>query len=146
MINRVLIATCLVALFVIMGLNFIPLFWTQNLSTYIRQDHISGMAVRHDNRLYTLNYAQQKQAIDIFNRAIPMGKIEKKGSDPKLEFDQIVIYRFKEEPITITPLTWLDDKSLYFEAPQWSQSHLKEVSKGQLYQLLEESYDRQPYN
>ena len=146
MINRILIVTCLSALFVILALNLIPLFWTDHLSTYIKQDHISGIAVRHANRLFTLNYEQQKKVVDILNRAIPMGRVERQKSDPALDFDQIVIYRFKEVPLILTPLAWLDDNTLYFEAPTWSKSRLKEVSRGQLYQILQDSYDRQPYN
>lgn len=145
MINRILIITCILASFVILALNIIPTITNQSVSTYINLYDISGMAVRHEGRLFTLNFDQQKNAIDILNRAIPMGKAEAQEHDPKLEINEIVIYKFQGEPIIIKPIAWVDN-SLYFQAPAWSSTNLMEVSKGQLHEILNTSYDRKPYN
>lgn len=144
MVNRILITTSLIALFVILALNVLPFFWEGASNVYLLPHDISGMAIRHSDRLFTLNYEQQSHSIEILNRSIPVGTIDHAGGKP-LNFDQIVIYRFNASPVHIKPIAWLPDGSLYYNAPEWSPSPLKEVSKGELYDILTESYDRKPY-
>jgi hypothetical protein len=141
--QRGLIAAGLIGMMLLFALNIIPYLTQNSLSTYIRQDAVLGMAIQHDGLLYTLNFDQQKEVIDILNRALPVDKYRSEPSDRPLDFEKIVIYRFDGSQIDIKPLAWVRD-NLVFSAPDWSIPPLKEVSKARLFEILQNSYDKQP--
>lgn len=143
--NRALVVLCIAAFLVILVLNVVPLFWTANPSTYIQQDMVEGMAVQYRGKLFTLNFEQQTKAIDIFNRAIPVGQLQTSKDNLAVDFEEIQIYRFKQPTVVITPLAWID-QNLMFQAPLWSPNNLLEVSQDELYKLINQSYDKQPYH
>jgi len=139
--NRLLITLGIIALFLVMLLNIIPLFWHPNSEEYIAQDHIEGTALIVKNVPFTLNFEQQKAVIDILNRAIPVGEYHSTPEDPPVFFDSIEIYRFDQKTINIKPLAWVNE-NLVFYAPMWSEGNLMEVSKRELYEILNEAYDK----
>ncbi len=140
MLNRGLIWIAIIAILAIITLNVIPLFWGGSPETYIKQTDVRGMAIKYKDQLYTLNFDQQKRSIDIFNRALPVGDLPSKSYDPKLDFQQIIIYRFNNQPsIDITPIRWVEN-NLLFKAPDWSNSYLIEVSQDELHNMLQDAY------
>ncbi len=141
MVNRLLITLGIIALFLVILLNIIPLFWSPNSEEYIAQDHVEGVSLVVKNVPYTLNFDQQKATIDILNRAIPIGQYQSAQDDPPIFFDTIEIYRFDQKPVTIKPLAWVNE-NLVFSAPAWSEGNLMEVSKRELYEILNEAYDK----
>lgn len=144
MLNRALIGIGVIALFLVILLNVIPFFWTPGTDTYIRQDAVRGMAIKRKDLLYTLNFDQQKRVVDILNRAIPVGDPKSVATDPPLDFQAIVIYRFDQPDITIIPLRWVE-KNLLFSAIEWSESHLLEVSHDELFALIPTTFDLIPF-
>ncbi|MDB2613664.1 hypothetical protein N9Y92_00720 [Chlamydiales bacterium] len=144
MFNRIIITICFLAFFVIIALNVIPLVWDANPPTFIRHDMIRDMAIKHNDILFTLNFDQSKRITDIFNRAITVHKVQPTTEDAPLDFEEIVIYRFNNPAIVITPIAWVD-KNLVFKAPEWSDGYLMETSKDELYEILSNSYDKEPY-
>ena len=119
--NRLLIGLGITALFLVVLLNVIPLFWTSNTSKFIQQDQISGMALVHDGLLYTLNFDQQKRSIDILNRAVPVADYVPSSKESLLDFSAFQIYRFDEEPLLIEPLAWVN-QSLVFSCQSFCRN------------------------
>lgn len=141
MTNRILITLGIIALFLVILLNIIPLFWSPNSQEYIAQDHVEGMAIVVKKVPYTLNFDQQKAVLSILNRAIPIGNYQSTPDDPSIFFDYLEIYRFDQKPIQIKPLAWVNE-NLVFSVPAWSEGDLMEVSKRQLFEILNEAYDK----
>lgn len=122
---------------------------------YISPNDVRGMAVEHNNTLFTLNFEQQNALVDIFNRSIPVGEeiVETrkvKGQSPEIQ--KIIIYRFNAPDIEITPVAYIAKSSsafgreshanIAFSAPQWNpQGLLEETSADNLHQLLSSTYD-----
>lgn len=107
---------------------------------YIRRNHVRGMAVEHHQLLYTLNFQQQNDVLDILNRAIPITDIKGNREEPLIE--KIVIYLFDDQPdLILTPVAYVND-DLVFSNPDWNpDGYLMEVSAGRLHQLLSQTYD-----
>lgn|GEM_PF-1572896 len=141
MANRSLITLGIIALFLVILLNVVPLFWKPTSEEYIAQDHVEGMALVVNRLPYTLNFDQQKNVIDILNRALPVLDYRSTPQDPPLFFESIVIYRFDQKPITVKPLAWVNE-NLVFSVPEWSEGYLMEVSKRELYEILNNAYDK----
>lgn len=139
--NRILIGLGITALFLVVLLNVIPLFWSADTSRFIHQDQIAGMAVIHDGLPYTFNFDEQKRTIDILNRAIPLADYAPVSDESPLEFTAFEIYRFDKDPLVIQPLGWVS-QNLVFRAKEWSDSPLKEVSHGELFDIVNSAYDK----
>lgn len=116
------------------------MFWSQSPSTYIQQDMVSGMATIYKEQPYTLNFEEQKRCIQMINRSIPVGGAELQQKEAPFPFTSVEIYPFDAPTITLTPL-YLSSNRIVFEAPAFSAKPLMEVSDGELYQLLKNSYD-----
>lgn len=128
-------------------------------SRYISPNDVRGMAIEHNQKLYTLNFDQQNQMIDIFNRLIPVSQelIEKRKVVPKkpLEIQKIVIYRFNAPDIEVRPVAFIskslspssneeeiDSISTVFFVPAWNPSGLLEESAtDSAYKTLINTYD-----
>lgn len=128
-------------------------------SRYISPNDVRGIAVQHDNLLYTLNFEQQNTLVDIFNRAIPITKeaaeTRKAKEAPSSDVQKIVIYRFNAPDIEITPVSFVSksqsavqaqDKqrlNLVFLAPLWNDKGFLEESVGdELHKFLSTTYDQ----
>jgi hypothetical protein len=124
---------------------------------YIFANDVRGMAVMHNNKLYTLNFEQQNQLVDIFNRSIPVGKelVEtRKTSVANVpEIQKIIVYRFNASDLEIIPVAYVSksssplDKtsttkfSLVFSVPEWDPHGLMEESTSDdLSKLLSSTY------
>ncbi|WP_068468089.1 hypothetical protein [Candidatus Protochlamydia phocaeensis] len=109
--------------------------------TYLKYNQVRGMAVGHHKLLYTLNFKQQNDVIDILNRSVRVMGV-KPGKRQKPNIEKIVIYQFNDQPeLVLTPIAYIDG-NLVFSVPQWnSDGYLMEVSNGRLQQLLSQTYD-----
>ncbi len=122
-----------------MLLNLVAVLWPKNPSTFISAENVRGMAIEHHGLLYTLNYEQQNQTLDILNLAKPFHEESIPRQD--LDFEKIVIYRFHGDDIEIKPIAWLNQE-LAFSSPSWNGGTvLQEKSSGLLQTLLSETYD-----
>lgn len=151
-----LILAVLVGFAIILGLNGMSRLGVIP-SKYISPNDVRGIAVMHDDKLYTLNFEQQKQLIDIFNRSIPVGKelVETRKVDvpdaPKIQ--KIIVYRFNASDLEMIPVAYVSksssllDKtgttkiSLVYSVPEWNQNGLMEESTSdELNKLLSTTY------
>ncbi|MBA2367921.1 MAG: hypothetical protein H0V82_02720 [Candidatus Protochlamydia sp.] len=109
--------------------------------TYLKYNHVRGVAVSYNDMLYTLNFDQQNELISILNRSVRVVGV-KPGKRKKPDIEQIIIYQFNDQPdLIIKPVAYVDN-NLVFSAPAWnSDGYLMEISDGRLDQLLAQTYD-----
>lgn len=143
--NRILVAltsAVILGMLVLLALNMTSILTGQpGGQTYLRYNHVRGVAIQHNQLLYTLNFSQQNQVIDLLNRSIRVVGF-KPGKNEKPDFDQIIIYLFDGKPdVILTPVAYVDD-NLVFTAPAWDkEGYLMELSEGDLKNLLSKTYD-----
>lgn len=108
---------------------------------YLQYNDVRGIAVKHDGKLYTLNFDQQKQLIEMLNQS---DKVERlgEGSREAVNFEEIIIYRFESKPDwVVTPITYINN-NLFYSMPEWnSKGYLMDVSEGKLKKLISQTYD-----
>jgi hypothetical protein len=132
----------LIGIGILFALNMTSLLTGQpDNQNYLQYNKVRGIAVSHNKLLYTLNFKQQKDVIDILNRAVRVVGV-KPGKRQKPNIDKIIIYQFKEKSdVTITPIAYVN-KNLVFSAPGWDEeTYLMEISDGRLFQLLSQTFD-----
>ncbi len=143
--NRTLVySTSLVILgmLILLGLNMTAIMSGKpENEKFLRYNHVRGMAVNHNQVLYTLNFTQQNKVIDILNRSVRVVGV-KPGKREKPAIDQIIVYQFDGKPdLIINPVAYVD-KNLVFSAPEWEpEGYLMELSEGDLLTLLSKTYD-----
>ncbi|MFI0435811.1 MAG: hypothetical protein ACH350_08845 [Parachlamydiaceae bacterium] len=134
-----LVIVCMLILF---GLNMTSLLTGQPPNqTYLKFNHVKGMAVDHNQMLYTLNFEEQNKVIDILNSAVIINEIKSNERiAPKIE--KIVIYQFENKPtIVLYPIAYVEN-NLILSAPDWvPNGYLMELSDGALKDLLSKTYD-----
>src|SRR5271157_3993529 len=119
--NRTLVySTSLVILgmLILLGLNMTAIMSGKpENEKFLRYNHVRGMAVNHNQVLYTLNFTQQNKVIDILNRSVRVVGV-KPGKREKPAIDQIIVYQFNGKPdLIINPVAYVD-KNLVFSAPE----------------------------
>lgn len=135
----------LVAMGILFFLNYrnifkgLPLF--EMSQRYLKSNEVRGIAVKHNQVLYTLNFPQQNQVIEILNTSVKTQQI-KPGKHKRPHLEQIVIYQFDGKPdLILTPLGFIDNELVY-TMPSWNQGgYMMEVSNGALQKLLSQTYD-----
>lgn len=145
MSNRLLVyltSLVIAGMIVLLSLNLTSIFSGKARNqTYLRYNEVRGMAVKHNNLLYTLNFDQQNQVIDILNHSVRvLGVKPGKRQPPKIE--TMIVYQFDDKAdLVINPIAYVDG-NLVFSVPQWaSEGYFMEVSDGALQTLLSQSYD-----
>jgi hypothetical protein len=145
MTNRTLLYLTLLVIFgmaILFAINMTSILTGQPESqTYLQYNNVRGMAVAHNQLLYTLNFKQQNQVIDILNRAVRVVGV-KPGKRQKPTIEKIVVYQFDNKPdLIINPIAYVD-QNLVFSIPQLEKdNYLMELSEGDLQQLLSQTYD-----
>lgn len=100
-----------------------------------------GMAVVHQGKPFTLNFDQQKLANDALTKAVKVKKSDY-SKDKALNFDKIVIYRFKGPDLEIIPVQY-SENNLVFEIPSVSNDHyFMELTGGSLQNMINHSFDQ----
>lgn len=122
---------------------------------YISPNDVRGIAVEHHQKLYTLNFAQQNELVEILNRSIPVGQelVESRKADisDAPEIEKIIIYRFNAPDIEIKPVAYvskttsvtnnINKASLVYSVPEWNPNGLLEESTSdELHKLLSSTY------
>jgi hypothetical protein len=145
MTNRTLIyltALVILAMTLLISLNMSSILTGESKNqTYLRYNDVRGMAIAHNQLLYTLNFKQQNTVIDILNKAIHIIDIRPGQRQPP-NIEKIVIYRFNNQPdLVINPIAYVN-QNLVFSIPEWEQEgYFMELSNGALKQLLSQTYD-----
>lgn len=157
--------TLLMIIAVVIGFAIIILMNIVNMldfskAKYISPSEVRGMAVMHDQKLYTLNFDQQNTLVEIFNRSIPVSKEKLENRMKSLsnnsEVQKIIIYRFNAPDIEIIPAGLvtkslsidpskdsIENQSLVFSASEWNPKGglLEEAASDHLWKYLLGTYD-----
>lgn len=145
MSNRTLVVftvLMIVGMLVLFGLNVSDILTGQPPNqTYLKYNDVQGIAVSNNQLLYTLNFQEQNQVIEILNAAVPINEI-KAGKRMPANIEKIVIYPFTgKTEIVLTPIAYVDN-NLIFVAPDWvPHGYLMELSDGTLKNLISKTYD-----
>lgn len=143
--NRTLITVTglvILGMIILLALNMTSLLTGKPKNrTYLQYNEVRGMAIGYHQLLYTLNFTQQNQVIDILNRSVKVIGV-KPGKRERPEVDKIVVYQFEGKPdLIITPVAYIDD-NLVYSVPQWErEGFLMELSGGDLRDLLSTTFD-----
>lgn len=128
---------------VLLGLNMTNLLKGQSKTqTYLKYNHVRGMAIDHQKLLYTLNFQQQNEVIDILNESVRVVGV-KPGKRKKPDFEKVIVYQFDGKPdLIIKPIAYVGN-NLVFSVAEWNpEGYLMELSEGKLQTLLSKSYDQ----
>lgn len=126
-------------------------------SRYISPNDVRGIAIEHNQKLYTLNFSQQNALIDILNRSFPIGKelVDSRKVTPShpAEVQKIILYRFNLPDLEINPVAYVykstsimeqeegNKISLVFSVPEWNANgYLEEATADDLNKLLFSTY------
>lgn len=154
-ITLIMTAVVLGGFAILMAMNFAAMLGIVP-SKYISPNDVRGIAVEHNNLLYTLNFEQQNTLVDIFNRAIPVGKelveTRKANTSKAPEIKKIIIYRFDAPDIEIIPIAYVsksssainesDHLNLVFSVPEWNRNGLlEEAMSDEMQKVLLTTYD-----
>jgi hypothetical protein len=144
MTNRTLFsltALVILGIAILLGLNMTSILTGEPKSqTYLKYNEVRGMAIGHNQLLYTLNFQQQNTVIEILNKAAHVLEIPP-GKHQKPNIDRIVVYQFNKPDLLITPIAYMD-QNFIFSVPEWIENgYLMELSDGDLHQLLSQAYD-----
>jgi hypothetical protein len=132
----------LIGIGILFALNMASLFRGQSpASIYLKHNNVRGIAVKHENKLYTLNFTQQNDVVDWLNGSVPIEEI-KSGQQTNPVIEQIVIYQFGEaKDLILTPVAYVDHNLIY-SIPDWNpKGYMMDVSEGRLQNLLSQTYD-----
>lgn len=115
---------------------------TTQPQTHLNYNDVKGMAIKHQGLLYTLNFQQQNQVIEILNKSIRISQVNATRQRKIPDFEEIVIYQFEDKPdLIVTPIASINNKLIY-SIPEWNQGgYLMEASEGELKRLLPQTYD-----
>lgn len=145
MSNRTLLYLSFVVLggmAILLALNISYFFTGKSINqTYLKYNAVRGIAVDHQQLLYTLNFEQQNSVIEMINRSVPVAEV-KPGQRQKPAIEKIIVYQFENLPdITLTPIAIVNG-NLVFSVPQWIQDgYLMDLSDGDFQKLLAQTYD-----
>lgn len=107
----------------------------------LTRSSVLGMATLHEGKLYTLNFEQQNQVLDILNRSLKIDSDRYlSGKHPKFGYDKLIIYLFDGKEISITPIAF-ENQQLIFQSPALnSKGLLRETGPGELNPLLTKTF------
>lgn len=142
---------------VILLMNTVSFFGVEAYK-YLSPNMIRGIAVQHNELLYTLNFDQQNRFIGIINRSIPITQamLEKRKASGQAdqEIQRVIIYQFNAPDLEVKPVAYVnklnsapgqDDRSplaMAFTVQELAPSGLlEETTPGELKQLFSETYD-----
>lgn len=147
--NRTLVyltSFVILGMLVLLGLNMSSLMTGHRVETYLKYNHVRGMAINHNELLYTLNFNQQNEVIEILNHSVRVVGV-KPGKRKKPDFEKIVVYQFDGKPdLIVKPIAYIGN-NLVFSVAEWNpEGYLMEISEGKLQTLLSKSYDQTAQN
>lgn len=136
-----LIIAGIIGIFGLLMINLAPTIPINANPELTPQGNVRGVALYHRGTPFTLNFEQQKLAMDYLNRAVKVKKSDYTPDKSALAFDKLVIYRFDGADLELVPVT-IKDRNIAFTAPTITQDQfLLETSGGELNSLLNQTYD-----
>lgn len=141
-----LVALALIAVLILFGVNLMSKYQgpaTTNTPTLNNQQlkidrtQVKGIAVEKEGKVYNMSMRQQMTALSFLDRAEPVDKKDYPTKNDNMGFNRLIIYRFNQPDITLTPFAY-DDKNIVFEAPIiGTGSYILEMSGGEFKNLIQ---------
>ena len=132
-----LVVFCIIVLLLI---NSLSMFHGPTLEKFILPNDVRGMAIVHNRKEYTLNFAQQNAILGYLNSAMPPS-VSTETNQSTLNLEKIIIYTFRPPNIEIIPIAYVQNE-LLFKTSEWnSGSPLLDPSRGQLKTIIPTTFD-----
>ncbi|MBA3958542.1 MAG: hypothetical protein H0X51_09170 [Parachlamydiaceae bacterium] len=135
-------AFVLVGISALLAINTMKFIDTKGTTNRVPRETVKGMAVFHDGKPYTLNFAQQNSLIDFLNAAKPISLENVPDIKNATGIEKIVIYHFTGADTEIFPLSYTEQGNLRFSVPLWHPNTLEDSSNGALKSLLTSTVDQ----
>jgi len=133
-----LVVLCMIALLL---LNSVPLIWSPPKEKYIKYNDVRGMAIEHQQKLYTLNFQQQNEVIGYVNKSLTVPQTSVKNVNSKLDFTKIIIYRFNAPDMILIPIEYNDNNLIFSNSELNPSGLMRDTSRGGLKNVLANAYD-----
>lgn len=119
-------------------LNMMTLFQKDTTGHYLSRVEIRGIALIQKNKKIALSYDQQNDIIHMLNNATPIDKAMFPDAGTPTNIEKIIVYRFDQPEIEITPIKYAGNKFIFQQA-QWNpKGWLTDTSNGLLKAKLAE--------
>lgn len=138
----ILLIAVIASIGLLFAINLSNIYGEKTPQKFLLLNDISGMAVMHKQKQYTLNFEQQNNVANILNRSVKIdSSLASNQAHTIFEFDYLIIFRFDKKEIKIRPIGFVNQQML-FEAPElYSEGLLRETGPGELKPLLSTTYD-----
>lgn len=117
--------------------NLTVIFSGNDKIPMIPREDVKGVAIEYKKNLYTLSFDQQNRFLELVNYSSKAKESDKKLVQQKVDFQKLLVYRFKNPTLEITPIAYVNDQLLFI----LSGNVYKEENPGQLKALLSQTYD-----
>lgn len=132
----------ILAIGVVMLMNLAPFFEHNLDEVHFTHADVRGMAIEHNNLLYTLSFDQQEAVISMINRSLPINRGKEERAGEEVPFKSIVVYRFDQPDVTLKPVIYLEDGSLIYTLDGYSGTgYLRDISAGKMKDMFLTMYD-----
>ncbi|MBN9378237.1 MAG: hypothetical protein BGO14_06180 [Chlamydiales bacterium 38-26] len=133
-----LVVLCMIALLLF---NSVPLIWSPPKEKYIKYNDVRGIAIEHEQKLYTLNFQQQNEVIGYVNKSLTTPQSSVKNVKSKLDFTKIIIYRFNAPDMILIPIEYNDNNLIFSNSELNPSGLMRDTSRGGLKNVLANAYD-----
>jgi hypothetical protein len=136
--NLYIALAAICAILLLFAIDFSSLFLNPFPETYLGHNEIRGIAVQHEQLLYTLNFKQENELVDLFNQTT-FSTVEQKQQE--VPFPKIIVYRFHQPEIEIGVGKLANDQLIFTAPTLKADGVFLDRSQGRLNELLSETYD-----
>ena len=136
-------ALVLVAIGALLFMNLAPYasFKEAPSSSLVSNSEIRGIAVVHRGVPFTLNFDEQKVAVDSVMRAVTVKKADYPEVKGPFDFDKIIIYRFNAPEIELFPIQFPEQNLVFSMPPINKDKYYMELSGGEFKRMISQSFD-----
>lgn len=148
-----LIIAVIACIAVLIGMNVAGAFGLMP-AKYVTPNEVKGVSIEHNDKMYTLNFEQQRKVVDILNRTIKVNpeEAQKVNHTLPIEVTKIVLYKFNGDDVNVQIVGYIGNDSknptdrivtMVFSIPQWNKSSLLEESfPNEMLKVLSTSFDK----
>ncbi|EFB41480.1 hypothetical protein [Parachlamydia acanthamoebae] len=133
----------LVGMGILFLMNFSPNLNTASIQkNHIDLNDIKAVTIEREGKPHTLSLEQQVELVKYLNLSQPVEKKTYENQNDQVDFEKIIIYRFKHPELTITPVGYIG-QNLLFSAPDLNPlGYMLDFSDGKLKNLIAQSIEK----
>jgi hypothetical protein len=132
-----LVGVMVAAVALLLLVNFFSIYLQPDAKRFIKPGEVKGISVFHGEKEFAANSRQQNDIISILNQSVRLKPdMVQKDEKQQIAYSKIVIYRFDQPEIVITPIEVVKNQ-LIFSCPEWyPEGYMREVGPGNLNAIL----------